>query len=83
MTNNSFGEFKKVLEDLELFCFTRQNMGETLIVLGDFNAHLHDKRSGQKGNACGRMVKVVFDQLQMSAVNMEHECEGPIYTYVS
>ena len=25
----------------------------------------------------------VFDQLQMSAVNIEHKCEGPMYTYVS
>ena len=82
-TNNSFGKFKKVLEDLELFCLTRQSMGEILIILGGFNAHMHGKRSGQKANARGRMVKDVFDQLQMSAVNTEHECKGPTYTYVS
>ena len=82
-TNNSSGEFKKVLEDLELFCLKRQRMGETLIILGDFNAHMDDKRSGQKENVRGGMTKDVFDQLQMSAVNIEHECEGPMYTGVS
>ena len=29
------------------------------------------------------MVKDVLDQLQMSAVNIERECEGPVNTYVS
>ena len=82
-TNHNFGEFKKVLEDLELFCLKRQSMGETLIILGDFNAHMHDKRSGQKENVRGRMIKDVFDQLQMSVVNIEYECEGPMHTYVS
>ena len=42
-TNNSYGEFKKVLEDLELFWLTRKSMGET-IIFGDFNAYMHDKR---------------------------------------
>ena len=47
-TNNSFVEFKKVLEDLELFCLTKQSMGDTLIILGDFNAHMHNKKIGVK-----------------------------------
>ena len=82
-TNNTFGEFKKVLEDLELFCLKRRSVGETLIILGDFNSHMHDKRSGEKENVRGGLIKDAFDQLPMSAVNIEHECEGPMYTGVS
>lgn len=48
-TNNSLAEFKKALEEIELFCFTRKSMGDTfIVVLGGFNAHMEDERSGKK-----------------------------------
>lgn len=41
------------------------------------------KDLGRNKILVGKMVKDVLDKLQMCTINVEHECEGPMYTYVS
>ena len=54
-----------------------------MVVLGDFNAHLSDSRSGQLENTRGKLLRMMFNKFNMTSINTQDYCSGSKYTYVS
>ncbi len=82
-TNNTTGKFKDTLDLVESFCLQYLKRNENLIVLGDFNAHLSDSRSGQPENTRGKLLRMMFNKFNMTSINTQDYCSGSKYTYVS
>ena len=82
-TNSEIARFKDTLDLLESFCLQYSNKNESIVVLGDFNAHLCDSRSGQHENTRGKLLQRMFNKFNMLAINSKDCCSGAKYTYVS
>lgn len=82
-SNRSLTEFKKTLDDVEQFYYEQKANGTTVVIMGDFNAHLQVLRSNQSLNARGRLLQAMLTKLNLCAVNTEVNCVGQTNTYIS
>ena len=76
-------EFKKTLEEVEQFYYEQKANSATLIIMGDFNAHLKVYRSTQTLNARAKLLFAMLMKLNLCAVNTEAFCVGQTNTYIS
>ena len=82
-SNRSVSEFKKTLDELEQFCYEQKANGNSVVIMGDFNAHLKVCRSGQTLNSRGKLLQNLLNKLSLCAVNTGTNCEGAMNTYIS
>ena len=82
-TNSTMEKFKNTLDLVESFCLQYSKNNENMVVLGDFNAHLSDSRSGQLENTRGKLLRMMFNKFNMKSINTQDYCSGSKYTYVS
>jgi hypothetical protein len=81
-TNNTTGKFKDTFDLVESFCLQYSMSNENLIVLGDFNAHLSDSRSGQPENTRGKLLRMMFNKFNMTSINTQDYCSESKYIYM-
>lgn len=82
-TNSTFAEFEHALNTLEQHC-VKNSGDDDLIILGDFNVHVSGSRNpNSQENPRGRLVKGLFQKLNLTAVNLLSNCSGPCHTYES
>ena len=68
-SNRSLSDFKKTLEESSQFHYEQKTNGATVVIMGDFNAHLKVCRSSQTMNARGKLLHAMLMKLNLRAIN--------------
>ena len=82
-TNSTMEKFRDTLDLVESFCLQYSKNNENMVVLGNFNAHLSDSRSGELENTRGKLLRMMLNKFNMNSINTQDYCSRSKYTYVS
>ena len=64
--------------EMEIRTLIENNKSEGLMILGDFNAHLHILEEYRKDDANGEMILQFIEDYDLTLLNMDDRCEGVI-----